>query len=345
MSIIFGRRQWSRCLRGWSFQARGTQLILLLLVHQTYNHVLSERIVESIYEDVDLSDNIYSNSTASGNGGPAGQSSNVVHSFRFRDFEPRSMGEINSKDVAEEMSNKLRESLFEKRKARGIHFEADGKDLSINLEFIVPVFRVPIERSFEITQTAFRKFTDLNSRNLLLGGGLAVAGALVAAVIKTVTTPTFYGYGYKKANRGADFTEGLSFVSYDPVGGDGVTVKKSVSRVQDVLNVLERSLHANNVNISACAQRAICGYVQQATAVVRAGRASPTERIVDGLVNLDLLRVYLNGTTLKKAIDLGRTSNATTCEHIYRNCKWSNMKNTTWKIVANFLVSYLERLR
>lgn len=55
-----------------------------------------------------------------------------------------------------------------------------------------------------------------------------------------------------------------------------------------MLNVLEHNLYANHINVSVCAQRAICSYVQQATSGVRAGLGSPTDRIVDGLIRFFL---------------------------------------------------------
>ncbi|XP_054725528.1 uncharacterized protein LOC129235623 [Anastrepha obliqua] len=351
MRTNFGGIQWWKCLRGWlwlSARASCFAVMLLFLCLFPCSLVLCKSANDNNYNHLNFNRNIYDNSTVTGGSRAASEDSSVIHSFRFRDFEPRTLSEYTwpatERSPAEasegkvmnneENFSKLKEDASEKRRARGIHFEADGKDLSINLEFIVPLLRLPVSRSLQLTQSAFRKLADLNSGTLLLGGGIAVVGAFIAAVLKTVTTPTFYGYGYKKATRAADFMDTFNFVNHAPLDDEGVTTK-TTSKAQEVLNVLERNLHANNINISACAQRAICNYVQRSTAGVHGGRGSPTERIVDGLVNLDLLKAYLNGTALKNAIDLGRTKDAATCEAIYRNCRWSKMQNTAWKIATD----------
>nr|XP_036224141.1 uncharacterized protein LOC106616217 isoform X2 [Bactrocera oleae] len=332
-------------------RTNGVLLLLLLLLKPTFIQTLREMIDENSFDYLKINSNKhYANTTNMPERLASSEDSGVLHYFRFHGFEPRALStytwttstsrptvEVERKSIgSKESANAISKNVPENRKARGIHFEADGKDLSINLEFIIPFLRVPIARSVQITQAAFRKLADLNSDTLLLSSGFAIVGAIIAAIIKTFTTPTLLGYGYKKASRAADFMDGLKFASYVPT-------TDQVIKVQDMLNVLERNLYANHINISVCAQRAICSYVQQATTGVRTGLGSPTDRIIDGLISLDLLKNYLNGTALHNAIDMGRTKDITDCELIYRDCEWSKLQNKAWEIAKKFFIGYLGR--
>ncbi|XP_054084337.1 uncharacterized protein LOC105209560 isoform X2 [Zeugodacus cucurbitae] len=349
------KRLWWRC----HHTSNAVLLLLLLLLKPTFIQTMRETVDEHNFDYLKFNRNQNQNYANSSNlpdsQVKSSEGSGVVHYFRFHDFEPRALStytwtaatkspmvEAERKSINSEESalSVISSKLSEKRKPRGIHFEADGKDLSINLEFIIPFLRVPIARSVEITQSAFRKLADLNSDTLLISSGVAIVGAIIAAVVKSVVTPTLFGYAYKKASRAADTMDGFNFGSYAPATDKADLVTNSS---QDVLNLVEDNLHANHINVSVCAQRAICNYVQQATSGVRTGLGSPTDRIVDGLISLDLLKHYLNGTALKHAIDMGRSRDATGCELIYRECEWPKMQNKAWEIAKKLLIGYLGR--
>ncbi|XP_039956918.1 uncharacterized protein LOC120772370 [Bactrocera tryoni] len=330
-------------------------LLLLLLLQPTFIQTLHEMLHENSFDYLRIKrNNNYANTTIMPERQASSEDSGVVHYFRFHDFEPRALSsytwsattsrptvEVERKSInSEESAKAFGKTVPEVRKPRGIHFEADGKDLAINLEFIIPFLRVPIARSVQITQAAFRKLADLNSDTLLLSSGFAIVGAIIAVVLKAVTTPTLVGYGYKKATRAADFMDDLNFASYAPAADQSDTVTKSIIKGHDMLNALEHNLYVNHMNVSVCAQRAICSYVQQATTGVRAGLGSPTDRIVDGLISLDLLQNYLNGTALQNAIDTGRAHADTSCELMYRDCEWPKLQNKAWEIAKKFLVRY-----
>ncbi|CAD6992205.1 unnamed protein product [Ceratitis capitata] len=343
MRSNFRNGDWWRCLSG----IPGTLLIFLLILHPTCIHTTSGKVEESKHQFLKFTKKNFDNTTTTK---ALSEGGTMVHSFRFHDFEPRSISEytwtaastrtkmspkvdLEAKAInGEESESVLSEN--EKRNARGIHFEADGRDLSINLEFIVPFLRIPIARSVAFTQTAFRKLTDLNSGTLLLSSGFAILGALIASVVKTAILPSFYGYGYKKTSRATGFLDDLNIGSNAPIFKEGLNVFEN----------LEKSLLANNINITSCAQRVICSYVHRATTDVRAGLGTPSDRIIDGLVGLESLKVYLNGTALRDAIESGLMQDTSQCEQTYRNCEWPKIQNKAWKLAVDLMSHYIGRL-
>lgn len=311
MRSNFRNGDWWRCLSG----IPGTLLIFLLILHPTCIHTTSGKVEESKHQFLKFTKKNFDNTTTTK---ALSEGGTMVHSFRFHDFEPRSISEytwtaastrtkmspkvdLEAKAInGEESESVLSEN--EKRNARGIHFEADGRDLSINLEFIVPFLRIPIARSVAFTQTAFRKLTDLNSGTLLLSSGFAILGALIASVVKTAILPSFYGYGYKKTSRATGFLDDLNIGSNAPIFKEGKNHVKeillyfyyfTILKGLNVFENLEKSLLANNINITSCAQRVICSYVHRATTDVRAGLGTPSDRIIDGLVGLVLLIAFV----------------------------------------------------
>lgn len=238
MCTNFDKKLWWRR----HHRTNGVLLLLLLLLKPTFIQTMRDNIDENRFDYLKITHHSnYANSSNISDSKASSEGRGVVHHFRFHNFEPRALGtytwsaSTRSPSVAaerksinsEESASAISKNVAEERKARGIHFQADGKDLSINLEFIIPFLRIPIARSVEITQSAFRKLADLKSDTLLLSSGFAIVGAIIAAVIKTVTTSTFFGYGYKKFSRSADFMDGFNFASYAPTKDKTDTVTKS----------------------------------------------------------------------------------------------------------------------
>lgn len=128
----------------------------------------------------------------------------AVNFFRFRDFEPRSALKT--------------ESL---RKPRGFQFRTDNQDFNVDLEFIVPFIRIPIERSMTATQTAFRNLLNLNSQSILTTGAIVAIGGIFAIVLKIIFTQYAFNSNYRKSFRTSDFTTQNNHIVYSQIYGDG----------------------------------------------------------------------------------------------------------------------------
>ncbi|XP_067625176.1 uncharacterized protein [Eurosta solidaginis] len=343
MCAYFNIKNWRKFPHSWTWVFRRINafgVVVLLVLPQIYSNILTEGIAGNVHDYQNLyhtnSDNLSINQDRNGN---------MIRIFRFHNFEPRSLNEhtwsVTERDDAKQLNSRKIDSKKSvrreqkttsgKRKVRGIHFEADGKDLSVNLEFIVPFLRVPVTRSVELTQTAFRKLADLNVNALLFGGGFVIAAALVVALVKTMSAPTFYDYGYKKSTRAENFVNDIDFMSASPLVHD--ENRKATKPV-----TLEQRLYANNINVTACAQRGICNYFQRTTKFVQTGKGTPAERIIDGLTNFNVLKVFLNDTALMHAIESGRNKDASSCEDIYRSCNWTSLQNKALQITLDYFM-------
>ncbi|XP_017859002.1 PREDICTED: uncharacterized protein LOC108611036 [Drosophila arizonae] len=159
-----------------------------------------------------------------------------VRQLRFHDFEPR------EESVARDEG--------ERRQARGFHFNASGEDVSVEMEFIIPMVKVPVKRSMQLARDAVQGLLNLRTTALLNTALIVAAGAIVAAVVRLVLAPLVltsissangYGYGY------------------------GYSAKQQESRrgMRSLTQLLESQLDEHSIDVSVCAQRAICHYLQQ----------------------------------------------------------------------------------
>ncbi|XP_030371616.1 uncharacterized protein LOC115621915 [Scaptodrosophila lebanonensis] len=214
--------------------------------------------------------------------------------LRFRDFEPRQQS----------AKIEVREGAGG-REARGFHFHSSGDDVSVELEFIVPFFKVPVKRSMSMARDTLRNILNLQTGALINTVVVVAGGAIVAAVVRlllgsVVLTP--YGYGAKWHS--------------------SLTVRRLTSAV-------ESQLDEHQIDMPACAQRYICQYLQRNAAAVR--RRDPTAashaKLIHALANFQWLDTFLNGTAVFNAIGSARASSD--CGRIFRSCRWSQV-NLGW---------------
>ncbi|XP_075161383.1 uncharacterized protein LOC142234179 [Haematobia irritans] len=240
----------------------------------------------------------------------SGDSSKVL---RFRDFEPRSSFVKTDTDmVVMAMPKQIRNTL-NNRKSRGFQFHADDKDVNIELEFIVPFVRIPIERSMDITKTAFRSLFDLNLRSILTTGAVVAVGGILAIFLKFFFSPFGGIGGFRKASRSSQ--EYSMWHQYD----------NSSNNHENSLNwisLVETKLRENKIDLGNCIQKSICEYMQKTDEGVTIGDSGDGfQKIIAGIISFPSVHSVLNGTAVKDAIDMAETGNE--CSVTFNNCNWN----------------------
>ncbi|XP_046806160.1 uncharacterized protein LOC111677323 [Lucilia cuprina] len=250
----------------------------------------------------------------------------TMTSFRFRDFEPR---------YAIKTDTELNPVLFDRlvrniRKPRGFQFHADDRDFNVELEFIVPFVRIPIERGMTLTKTAFRSLFNLNLQSLLTTGGIVAVGGIFALILKSVFSQFVYISDYRKTSRNEDAYQSDSIQFSDLNSGN---FSESVLNMNKIASTMESKLQENNINISHCIQRSLCNYAQQNFCNSNS-MSEGLPRILDGVFSLDLVHNYLSGTAIKDALDSAKEG--VDCVEIYANCNWSFPVKSMLKLAKNF---------
>ncbi|XP_046865351.1 uncharacterized protein LOC111519701 [Drosophila willistoni] len=209
--------------------------------------------------------------------------------IRFRDFEPRQQSE--------------QQLVREEREGRGFHFHASGQDVSVELEFIVPFFRVPVKRSMNFARNAFQSILNLRTGAIINTAVIVAAGAIIAAVVRLILAP-------------------LVITSLNN-GGYILKSDKTIKRgMRGLTDAVESQLEEHNIDMTACMQRYICHYMQSSS-------SSTPVRLIHVLANSQWLNVYLNGTAVYNAIKVAQGN--LNCDYIYRSCRWSSMAIHTMK--------------
>ncbi|XP_070063732.1 uncharacterized protein [Drosophila virilis] len=244
-----------------------------------------------------------------------------VRQLRFHDFEPR------LKEDDEERGE---------REARGFHFSASGEDVSVEMEFIVPFVKVPAKRSMQLARDAVQGLLNLRTGALLNTAVIVAAGAIIAGIVRLVLAPLVFtsinnaqGYGYS----GKQYEE-------QPTGSN------TISRgMRSLTQVLESQLDEHSIDVSSCAQRAICHYLQHNAARSQRLNLSPSSAatLINVLANSRWLDTYLNGTAVFSAIDVARSSR--NCGQIYSSCSWPQLSDSilqkSWPNMLHFVNGYL----
>ncbi|XP_034660473.1 uncharacterized protein LOC117896337 [Drosophila subobscura] len=211
--------------------------------------------------------------------------------LRFRDFEPRQQGELQ---FVEEMEMEVQMDTDVGREGRGFHFHASGEDVSVELEFIVPFFKVPVKRSMGMARDAVQNLLNLRTGTLLNTAVVVAAGAIIAAVVRLLLAPlvvTSLGNGYPYRS--------------DPTRG-----------MRRLTNVVESHLEEHNIDMSACVQRYICHYLQHNV-------SSSYARLLHVLASSPWLDSLTRGTAVLHAIQTARSSR--TCGHTYARCRFPTL--------------------
>ncbi|XP_033240333.1 uncharacterized protein [Drosophila pseudoobscura] len=222
--------------------------------------------------------------------------------LRFRDFEPRQQGRHLDEAFAEEMDAEMDAEMDMGmglpgvgREGRGFHFHASGEDVSVELEFIVPFLKVPVKRSMGLARDAVQNLLNLRTGTLLNTAVVVAAGAVIAAVVRLLLAPLVitslgnghgHGYGYR-----SDTARGM----------------------RSLTDAVESHLEEHNMDVSACAQRYICQYLQHSV--------SPSyARALHVVASSPWLDSLTKDTAVRHAVETARGSR--TCAHTYARCRW-----------------------
>ncbi|XP_016980203.1 uncharacterized protein LOC108045398 [Drosophila rhopaloa] len=212
--------------------------------------------------------------------------------LRFRDFEPR------QQSGRMDLSLEERENPGLEREGRGFHFHASGEDVSVELEFIVPFLKVPVQRSMNLARDAIQNILNLRTGAIINTAVVVAAGTVIAAVVRLLIAPLVItsignGYGYK-----SDSDRGM----------------------RRLTDVVESQLEEHNIDMSVCVQRIICQYLQR-------NLSSGYARALNVLASSPWLQSFADGTAVFHAIQSARSSRS--CTHTYHSCRWPNHFN--WK--------------
>ncbi|XP_065360781.1 uncharacterized protein LOC135954523 [Calliphora vicina] len=250
----------------------------------------------------------------------------AMNLFRFRDFEPRYAMKTDT-DIKPILFDRLVRNI---RKPRGFQFHADDRDFNVELEFIIPFIRIPIERSMTVTQTAFRSLFNLNFQSLLTTGAIVAIGGIFAIILKGVFSQFVYISDYRKTSRNEDANQPDSMLFPQFYSGN---VSENIPNINKFATIMESKLQENNININHCIQRSLCSYAQQNFCSNNPGSGG-LSRIMDGVFSLDLVHNYLSGTAIKDALDSAK--NGDNCLEIYSDCNWSLPMQSIMKFTQNF---------
>ncbi|XP_055852504.1 uncharacterized protein LOC129916528 [Episyrphus balteatus] len=220
---------------------------------------------------------------------------------------------------------------MESRIPKLFSFHALDEDLTIDLEFAVPFIHVPVKKSMQKTGQAVKSLVNLNTPAIVLAGlllgGSAVFGLLFHSLVGKTTTD-----GIRRHSRITDVSSMLDPFKLIQRSSDG---KKIETAFGSIMQTVEENFNKNNIDITACIQKSICAYVKKSAEHVRNGRATGTNKIIDGLVSSEWLLQYLEGTAVKDAIDSG-TGN-TNCGYKYPTCQWSNPETDLMSFMFGFV--------
>ncbi|EDV93209.1 GH18394 [Drosophila grimshawi] len=229
--------------------------------------------------------------------------------LRFHDFEPRPRTNAENSGGGGGQGRGRRGGAGGggggSREGRGFHFSESGEDVSVEMEFIVPFFRIPVKRSMKLARDAVHGLLNLHTGALLNTAVVVGAGAIIAAIVRLVLAPMVFtsignGFGYNAKQ-------------FDDT-------PKSSRGMRSLTQVLESQLDEHSIDVSVCAQRAICHYLQRNAAQLQNNQSTPSPaRLIDVLANSRWLDSLLNGTAVFSAIDVARSSRSN-CKHIYRSC-------------------------
>ncbi|VEN58188.1 unnamed protein product [Callosobruchus maculatus] len=115
------------------------------------------------------------------------------------------------------------------------------------------------------------------------------------------------------------------------------SLEGDMSSVTNVLARIDNSLEQQNIDSSACMQRIICSYVQDAEKNKKSGEMGSIDELVLTLTNNTLLSYVLDGTAVKQAVDLGRSADADKCSSLLPKCAIT--RENILQVISNILPS------
>ncbi|XP_063703861.1 uncharacterized protein LOC134833472 [Culicoides brevitarsis] len=136
-----------------------------------------------------------------------------------------------------------------------------------------------------------------------LGG--VVLGAIIgvgALLIIPKFIAAFHGGAYGGTGYG-------SYRNIDEFGG-----------VTDMMSKFDEFLAKNNVDSTACVQKAVCHYIRNSSANANQGASNQFEEMALSLADNSIVDYMIDGTAIKEALTNGRNGDGRDCDAIYSNC-------------------------
>ncbi|KAJ8949224.1 hypothetical protein NQ318_022736, partial [Aromia moschata] len=113
------------------------------------------------------------------------------------------------------------------------------------------------------------------------------------------------------------------------------SLEDEMSSVTEILSRIDNSLQQHNIDSSSCVQRIICTYINGAKNNLNNGEATGWDEMAFSLTNNTLFSYLLDGTTVKQAVELGKTGDAEKCSSFYSKCPIT--KENILKVVSSLL--------
>ncbi|XP_063987884.1 uncharacterized protein LOC135168003 [Diachasmimorpha longicaudata] len=170
-----------------------------------------------------------------------------------------------------------------KREPKFISFNSEDGKIDIDLDLSIPFISIPLGGKGE--KDGPRPLVNVNTKSITVAGILAAITAFVIPLL--FKTPNHSQYRLDD-----EFS------------------------IWDTGRALNELVLGNNY-VTPCIQRAICGAIAR---VDRVNTPTGADKIVDGLVNLKLIKDLINGTSIQEAVDIGHHSNAQ-CLNYFGGCK------------------------
>ncbi|KAL3285594.1 hypothetical protein HHI36_000124 [Cryptolaemus montrouzieri] len=108
-----------------------------------------------------------------------------------------------------------------------------------------------------------------------------------------------------------------------------------VSTVSDILSRLDNTLEQHNIDSSSCMQRVVCNYVHEARKNMENGEAGTLDQMVYAISNNSLVTQLLDGSSIKQAVDMGKSEESDECSSLYRKCPVD--KDNVLKVITSLL--------
>ncbi|XP_044744700.1 uncharacterized protein LOC123306663 [Coccinella septempunctata] len=108
-----------------------------------------------------------------------------------------------------------------------------------------------------------------------------------------------------------------------------------VSSVSDMLSRLDNTLEQNNIDSSSCMQRIVCNYIHESRKNIENGEASAVDEIIGVITNNSLVSQLLDGSSIKQAVDMGKSTDTDRCSSLYRKCPVD--KDNIVKVITSIL--------
>ncbi|CAH0551739.1 unnamed protein product [Brassicogethes aeneus] len=112
-------------------------------------------------------------------------------------------------------------------------------------------------------------------------------------------------------------------------------LENEMTSLSDIMAKVDNALEQHNIDSSSCMQRIVCSYVNEAQKNIKTGESNTMDEFIYGLTNNSLFGYMLDGSTIKQAIDMGKSGDAEKCGSLYAKCPVS--RENIAKVVSSLL--------